>query len=237
MGSFCCIRKHGVLAGDSHNKWNETVNLLQSLPLLVDLLLDVGGIEMNNFFIDVTLKGVQLRFKTREGVFSPTRIDKGTQAMLAVVDFTEEDKVLDLGCGYGVVGILAARLIGPQKVVMVDNDELALNLARENAVLNGVPEVIIRNSDGFRQLSETRFTKILSNPPYHTDFSVAKHFIEKGFNRLVLGGKMYMVVKRREWYKNKMISIFGGVRIQEIEDYYVLCAEKRSLDYACKLTR
>ena len=61
---------------------------------------------------------------------------------------------------------------------------------------------------------------------------MAKHFLEKGFNRLTLGGKLYMVVKRKEWYKNKLISLFGGVRVEYIDGYYVLCAEKRSPDYA-----
>lgn len=117
---------------------------------------------------------MQLRFRTEDGLFSPTKVDHGTLAMLSVVDFSEEGKVLDLGCGYGVVGILAAKLIGPQNVIMVDNDPLAVRLAQENAEL--------------------------------------------------------------KWYKNKLIAIFGGVRIQEIEGYYVLCAEKRCSQYACKKT-
>lgn len=187
-----------------------------------------------NHLIEANIKGVSLQFKTEDGVFSPARVDRGTLAMLSEVDFAEGDRVLDLGCGYGAVGILAAKLIGPQSVVMVDKDPLAVELARENAVLNGVPGILICQSDGFSQLSETGFTMILSNPPYHTDFSVARHFIEKGFNRLVLGGKMYLVVKRREWYKNKLVSIFGGVQISDVDGYYVLCAEKRSHGYAKK---
>lgn len=71
-----------------------------------------------------------------------------------------------------------------------------------------------------------------SNPPYHVDFKIPKEFIEKGFNRLTIGGKMYMVTKRKDWYKNKFISIFGGVRIWEIEDYYVFMAVKMNSTYA-----
>lgn len=184
------------------------------------------------YSVEANIKGVSLVFRTADGVFSPSRVDRGTLAMLSLVDFEKGDKVLDLGCGWGVVGILAAKLIGPESVVMVDNDPLAVELARENAARNGVGEILVCKSDGFGQLSATGFTKILSNPPYHTDFSVARHFIEKGFNRLVLGGKMYLVVKRREWYKNKLISVFGGVQITEADGYYVLCAEKRSWEYA-----
>lgn len=187
-----------------------------------------------NHLIETTIKGVSLQFRTQYGVFSASNIDKGTLAMLSLVDFELGDKVLDLGCGYGVVGVLAAKLIGPQNVVMIDKDSLAVNLARENAVRNGVAEVLVCQSDGFSQFSETGFTKILSNPPYHTDFSVAKGFIEKGFNRLGLNGKMYMVTKRKDWYKNKFISIFGGVRVEEVDGYYVFCAEKRSNEYAKK---
>lgn len=72
----------------------------------------------------------------------------------------------------------------------------------------------------------------LSNPPYHADFSVPKEFIEKGFNRLQIGGKMYMVTKRKDWYKNKLISIFGGVKIWEIDGYYVFLAIKKQSSYA-----
>jgi len=64
------------------------------------------------------------------------------------------------------------------------------------------------------------------------DFSVPKMFIEKGFNRLRIGGRMYMVTKRKLWYKNKLISIFGGVKIWEIDGYYVFMSVKKSPDYA-----
>ena len=87
-------------------------------------------------------------------------------------------------------------------------------------------------SDGFRDLDEAGFDLILSNPPYQSDFAVAKHFIEKGFNRLVVGGRMLMVTKRRDWYRNKFISVFGGVRVREIDGYFVFDAEKRQAQYA-----
>jgi 16S rRNA (guanine1207-N2)-methyltransferase len=179
-----------------------------------------------------TIKGIDLVFKTEEGVFSPKAIDKGTLAMLSLVDFQEGDKVLDLGCGYGVVGILAARLIGAQNVVMLDMDSTAVRLSRENAVLNQAGEVKILESDGFRSLDEKDFTMILSNPPYHTDFSIAKEFIEKGFNRLCIGGRMLMVTKRDLWYRNKLTSIFGGVRVWEEDGYFVFMSVKKSSSYA-----
>lgn len=184
--------------------------------------------------ISVKIKDIDMKFNTSEEVFSPRNIDKGTLAMLSQVEFSEDDKVLDLGCGYGIVGILSAKMIGGKNVVMTDVDSSAVNLSRKNAALNNVEDVKIYHSYGFKDMKEKDFTMILSNPPYHADFSVPKEFIEKGFNRLKVGGKMYMVTKRKEWYKNKLLSIFGGVKITEIDGYYVFMTEKRNSTYSNK---
>lgn len=186
----------------------------------------------------ITIKNQTLRFITNEKVFSPGALDTGTAAMLSTVEFLPGDKVLDLGCGYGPVGILAAKLTAPGQVTMCDVSEDALRLAKENAARNGIPMVQdgappadgflrILKSDGLRSIPDRDYTKILSNPPYHTDFSVAKAFIKDGYSHLAAGGVMYMVTKRRAWYKNKLIAVFGGVHIDEIDGYYVFTAEKR----------
>lgn len=177
--------------------------------------------------ISIEIKNVNLKFETDSSNFSPNNIDIGTLAMLSAIDFLQSDKILDLGCGYGVVGILAAKLIGQEKITMCDISESAVEQAKINAKLNQVPNIDIRLSDGLRNVPDNDFTLILSNPPYHTDFSVPKHFIEVGFKKLVLGGKLIMVTKRLDWYKNKLTSIFGGVKIHEINGYYVFIAEKR----------
>ena len=177
--------------------------------------------------ISTKIKDVDMVFETAPSIFSTNSIDQGTLAMLSVIDFLPSDKVLDLGCGYGVVGILAGKLIGEQNVIMCDVSEQAIESAAMNLRLNNVPEISIRLSDGYKNVAETDFTLILSNPPYHADFSVPKHFIEVGFKKLVLGGKLVMVTKRLDWYKNKLTSVFGGVKIHEINGYYVFVAEKR----------
>lgn len=177
--------------------------------------------------ISAEIKNVSLKFETDPSNFSPNGIDSGTLAMLSAVDFLPNDKVLDMGCGYGVVGILAAKLIGAGNVTMCDISESAVKQAKINAELNGVPDIDIKISDGFSEIPDNGFTLILSNPPYHTDFSVPKHFIEVGFKKLAVGGKMVMVTKRLDWYKNKLASVFGGVRVREINGYYVFISEKR----------
>jgi 16S rRNA (guanine1207-N2)-methyltransferase len=112
---------------------------------------------------------------------------------------------------------------------MVDINEKAVEYARKNAEKNGVPGVTIIQGNGLEPFEDNDFSLILSNPPYHTDFSVPKAFIEKGFRQLRIGGRMIMVVKRLDWYKNKLTTIFGGVRVVEEDGYYILTAEKRGI--------
>ena len=182
--------------------------------------------------LQVEILGQQVSLETRPGLFSPEHVDRGTLAMLSHVKIASGMRIMDLGCGCGVVGIVAAKIAGEENVFMSDADPMAVATARRNAERNGVGGVQVCVSDGFQSVDASGFDLILSNPPYQTDFSVAKGFIEKGFNRLKIGGKLYMVTKRRAWYKNKMISVFGGVEIRETDGYYVFIAERRSLQYA-----
>ncbi len=177
--------------------------------------------------IKETIFGQRIILETGDYYFSPKSIDEGTLFMLSKVQVTEEDKVLDLGCGYGVVGISIGKLIGEEKVIMSDISEEALSLTNANLARNGLNNIRVVKSNGLKEITDRDFTLILSNPPYHADFSVAKAFIEDGYKRLVLGGKLMMVTKRLTWYRNKITSVFGGVKVFERDGYYVFVAEKR----------
>ena len=181
----------------------------------------------------VNLYGCELTLAVTEGLFSPAHADRGTLAMLACVSFRPGLRVLDLGCGCGIVGICAAMRCGQENVVMCDVDPRAVEAARENARLNGL-EIAAYVSDGVKDVPLAGFDLILSNPPYQSDFSVAKSFIEKGFNRLKPGGYLYMVTKRRAWYENKLRAVFGGAHVYERDGYFVFEAERRTSEYAGK---
>lgn len=184
--------------------------------------------------IRITWKDKELLLETSNALFSPRYPDPGTLFMLQNVDFTPADKVLDLGCGYGLVGLIASMTVPAASVFMTDIDPCAVELARKNRDRNGFKGATIVLGNCYEAVNETGFSLILSNPPYHADFSVAKSFIEKGFNRLAVGGKMIMVTKRKDWYKNKLVAIFGGVRILEKNDYFLFISEKRTQSYAKK---
>ncbi len=177
--------------------------------------------------IKESICGQEIVLETGTYYFSPLSIDKGTLFMLSKVEATPSDKVLDLGCGYGVVGIYIAKLIGDEHVVMSDVSDEAVVLTKNNLQLNGLTDVRVLQSDGLKNIPDNDFTLILSNPPYHTDFSVAKSFIEESFRKLIIGGMLIMVTKRRDWYKNKITAVFGGVKVFEENEYYIFLAEKR----------
>ncbi len=170
--------------------------------------------------------GYELAFKTSEKLFSYRSADKGTLFMLDKCDIGKDDIVLDLGCGYGLVGIACAKIAEEENIIMCDVDPVAVEYAKQNAILNNVEKVTVVQSNAYENIEKSNFTLILSNPPYHADFSVPKRFIEEGYGKLASNGRLLMVTKRLEWYKKKFISVFGGVRIFRCEDYYVFMGIK-----------
>lgn len=86
--------------------------------------------------VDAVLKGIDLAFETAAGVFSPNAIDRGTSLLLSLVEFGCADKVLDLGCGYGVMGIFAAKQLYPSRVYMLDSDRSCRALPRRSGRCN-----------------------------------------------------------------------------------------------------
>ena len=182
--------------------------------------------------MNIEIMGRTLDMESAPGLFSPAHADRGTVAMLSKVEFTPGQRVMDLGCGWGLVGVLAATICGAENIYMSDIDPSAVETARMNAARNGVEGIHFYVSDGFKSVDAAGFDIILSNPPYQTDFAVAKSFIEKGFNRLKVGGWMYLVVKREKWYLNKMRAVFGGAASEEVDGYYIIKAQRRSASRA-----
>lgn len=163
-----------------------------------------------------------LTVQTLPGLFSPRSLDPGTREMLALITAEPGRRFLDLGCGAGVVSLVATRVWGCE-VTAVDVSARALRVTRLNA-----PEAEVLASDGFHALQGRQFDLIASNPPYHTDFAVAKGFIEGAYRHLAPGGWLYLVVKRADWYLQKVRTVFGGCRVVEREGYAVLSAERRA---------
>lgn len=166
------------------------------------------------------------------GVFSPRALDAGTAHMLDIIQETIPDqgpvRFLDLGCGTGVVSVMASCHF-EALVTAIDTNARALRLTLANLEANGAGGVQVLPSDGFDDIPNLPpFNIIACNPPYHTDFGVAKRLIEGAFGHLVDGGKLYVVVKRSDWYARKLESVFGGYEGYTRGDYTVLMSERRT---------
>ena len=161
------------------------------------------------------------------GVFSPRGLDTGTAHMLEIMEVSPQARFLDLGSGTGVVSVIANRDF-QASVYAVDTNARALRLTAMNCQKNMAGDVEIQPSDGLVDIHDSVvFDVIACNPPYHTDFGVARRLMEGAFQRLREGGKLYLVVKRADWYERKLESLFGGFQRHTRGDYMVLVSERR----------
>jgi 16S rRNA (guanine1207-N2)-methyltransferase len=164
--------------------------------------------------ITATLRGREFRFVTQAGVFSRGRVDAGTRLLVGAVRVAPTDRFLDLGCGYGVVGVVAAHLAPKGHVVLVDVNQRAAALARENLHLNGIHNAETRPGDGFAAVGEEQFDVIALNPPIRAGLAVVHLLIVEAERHLAPGGRFYLVARTRQGALRlaaKMKQTFGNV--------------------------
>lgn len=161
-----------------------------------------------------TLRGRRYVFLTDAGVFSRTRIDPGTRLLIRHLPLPAKGFVLDLGCGYGPIGLVAAAESPEAHVVMVDVNERAVELARRNLARNGVHNAEVIAGDGFAAAGDRRFTLVVSNPPVRAGKRVVYAWIDEAFERLEPGGRLMMVARTSQGAKSlarKIAAVFGAV--------------------------
>ncbi|MES9843691.1 MAG: methyltransferase, partial [Candidatus Sedimenticola sp. 6PFRAG5] len=112
--------------------------------------------------------GQQLTYHTTWGLFSPKNVDEGSRLLLDYLEINETDDTLDLGCGYGPLGLTMARLAPKGTSVLVDKDFMAVEYSRKNAQLNNIENVEVFLSNGFDQVGDRQFDLIVSNLPAKT---------------------------------------------------------------------
>ena len=176
-----------------------------------------------------TLRGRPLTFHTTWGLFSPRCIDEGTRLLLDHLEIRPDDRVLDLGCGYGPIGLAVAREATSGRCLMVDKDFVAVDYARRNAALNGISNVDVRLSDGFRHLDGERFSLVVSNLPAKTTKEHYYLFFHDALESLVPSGRIYVVVISglRQFIKRSFLEVFGNhTKVKQGRAYTVARAEK-----------
>ncbi|MCL6605836.1 MAG: class I SAM-dependent methyltransferase [Paenibacillus sp.] len=180
--------------------------------------------------IDTVLRGKSLRFTSDAGVFSKGDIDYGSRVLIEAMDIPDGSAVLDVGCGYGPIGITAAHLTPKGHVTMVDINSRAVELARENALSNGIRNVTIMESDMLGALGGQTFDVILTNPPIRAGKAVVHQIFEQSYDHLNKGGTLWIVIQKKQGSPSavaKLESLFESVEeVGKDKGYRILRAKK-----------
>ena len=165
--------------------------------------------------ISDVIRGVSVEFIVEPGVFSHKRVDPGTKLLLEHAEIPSEGVVLDLGCGYGAIGIVLAKLNPKLTIYMTDINKRAVELAKLNAKLNNVEkQVIILHGNLYEPVKDKTFDMIITNPPFTAGFNIVENIITEAKKHLKTGGTLQLVAKRAH---NKIIELmkktYGNVKI------------------------
>lgn len=174
------------------------------------------------------LRGRSCAFVTDAGVFSRAGVDFGTRLLIEHVALPQDARVLDMGCGWGPIGIALAGLVPQGRVTMADVNERALALARENARLNGAGNVEIVQSDLFAGLAGRTFTHIVTNPPIRAGKETVYRLFEQAAAHLEDGGELWLVIQKKQGApsaRRKLETLFASVReAAKAKGYHIFCA-------------
>ncbi len=152
----------------------------------------------------ISVQEVELTLTSDRGVFSHGRLNDGTLRLLKKMELPETGDFLDLGCGYGVIGLVAAKLRPEARVTMVDINERATKLAAHNAQANGIRNVEVLTGDAPQVLGERRFDVVLCNPPIRVGKPKLYELIADAAERLHPGGVLWMVIHTRQGAKSHL---------------------------------
>lgn len=178
---------------------------------------------MPSAVIEERVRGFDLHLATQAGVFASRGIDTGTRLLIEAMEVSPTASVLDLGCGYGAIGIVASKLAPRGRAVLVDCDVRATRLAERNLELNLVENASVILGDGVRDLPKgSRFDVVASNPPTHSGREVLEEFVDGAYHVLKRRGRFYVVINRLLSLKRRVGEVFGNVEVVSRSKGYVV---------------
>ena len=142
-------------------------------------------------------RGETMRFTTDAGVFSRGELDTGTRLLLEALPEALSGEILDLGCGWGPIGVSVKRLWPETRVTMADVNLRALAWSRKNAEKNGA-EVNCVESDGFAALAGKTFDAVITNPPIRAGKQVIYRMFAEAFDHLKEKGSLFLVIRKQQ---------------------------------------
>jgi len=180
--------------------------------------------DSNIVEIKAKLRGKDFLFHSRPGVFAKNDLDQGSKLLIETMEIKPGDTILDLGCGYGPIGIVAADLATQGRAVLIDANIRAVRLAEENIKINLITNARTFLSDGLEAVKDQQFTVVLSNPPASAGLEIFAEFGQGAFDCLRPGGKLYFVTQGRlkEAVKRVFEKVFGNFEIAARDNKYLV---------------
>ncbi|MBE9527267.1 MAG: methyltransferase [Proteobacteria bacterium] len=184
-----------------------------------DILLDA---ELNNF---------PMKFKTTLGLFSPKAVDEGSKLLLRYIEVNPADNCLDIGCGYGPLGLTIAKSAPDGQTTLIDKDFVAIEYTEKNIKLNNLSNCETFLSNGLNQIGKRRFHLIVSNIPAKVGNELLSLFLIDSLKHLEPGGRIYVVTITgiRRYIERSFKEVFGNYKkIKQGKTYTVAMAIKEA---------
>ncbi|ATP42224.1 16S rRNA methyltransferase [Solibacillus sp. R5-41] len=179
-----------------------------------------------------TLLGNTFMFETDAGVFSKSEVDFGSRVLIDAFEMPKiAGDILDVGCGYGPIGLSIAKVNPEREVLMMDINTRAVALSQKNAQLNGIQNVRIFESDGLSAVSpETNAAAILTNPPIRAGKDTVFKFYDGAYQLLVEDGELWVVIQKKQGAPSTVSHLEGMFSKVEVVEkkkgYWIIRAKK-----------
>lgn len=184
----------------------------------------------DDIVFDATLSGFDMRFHSTWGVFSPRAIDEGTILLLEYLDINETDNCIDLGCGYGPLGLVMAKRAPLGRSCLIDKDFVAVEYSQKNADINNIKNADVFLSNGFSNVPRDQmFDVVVSNLPAKAGKELFYLYFYDALIRMPEGGRFYVVTVNglRGFIKRVFNEVFGNYKkVKQGKNYTISLAIK-----------
>jgi 16S rRNA (guanine1207-N2)-methyltransferase len=177
------------------------------------------------------LKGNTMKFTSDAGVFSKGGIDFGTKLLLEYIKLPNiSGDIIDVGCGYGPIGLTIAKENHDRNIVMVDMNERAIQLSKENARKNHIENIAVLKSNLLQEVKGSKFSCVVSNPPIRAGKKVVHQLFEQASEQMLPGGELWIVIQKKQGAPSaieRLNELFDETEVVvKKKGYYIIKSKK-----------